>query len=123
MTSRAPPRRTGWARSSDAAPAARGGAPASGATAAPGGASSESTAVLPAHVDLHARPAAQFVRMAMGFRSRIQVAAGEREVDAKSLLSVLSLGAKGGTALRLRADGEDAPVALETLAGCVAELR
>ena len=41
----------------------------------------------------------------MAFSSRIQVAAGEREVDAKSLLSVLSLGAKGGTTLRLRAEG------------------
>jgi phosphocarrier protein HPr len=85
--------------------------------------SSEVLVSLPAGVDLHARPAAQFVRTAMGFRSRIDVVAGERQVDAKSLLSVLSLGAKGGSALRLRADGEDAPVALETLAGCVAGLR
>jgi phosphocarrier protein HPr len=80
------------------------------------------TAVLPAQVDLHARPAAQFVRLAMGFHSRIAVGAGEREVDAKSLLSVLSLGAKGGTALRLRADGEDASGAVAALACCVAGL-
>ena len=73
--------------------------------------SSERLVSLPAGVDLHARPAAQFVRTAMGFSARIAVAAGEREVDAKSLLSVLSLGAKGGTPLRLRADGDDAPVA------------
>lgn len=84
--------------------------------------SSEATAVLPEHVDLHARPAAQFVRAAMGFSSRIQVAVGEREVDAKSLLSVLSLGAKGGTTLRLGADGEDAPRAVEALAALVAGL-
>ena len=84
--------------------------------------SSEATAVLPADVDLHARPAAQFVRAAMGFGSRIQVAAGEREVDAKSLLSVLSLGAKGGTSLRLRAEGEDAPQAVDALAALVAGL-
>jgi phosphotransferase system HPr (HPr) family protein len=82
----------------------------------------EAVAVLPAHVDLHARPAAQFVRLAMGFRSRIALAAGEREVDAKSLLSVLSLGAKGGTSLRLTADGEDAAGAVATLAACVAGL-
>ena len=84
--------------------------------------SSETTATLPAGVDLHARPAAQFVRLAMGFGARIQVAAGDREVDAKSLLSVLSLGAKGGTHLRLRADGDDAPRAVAELAGCVAGL-
>ena len=45
-----------------------------------------------------------------------------READAKSLLSVLALGAKGGTTLRLRADGDDAPVAVDALAGCVAGL-
>jgi phosphocarrier protein HPr len=82
----------------------------------------EAVAVLPAGVDLHARPAAQFVRLAMGFRARIVVAAGEREVDAKSLLSVLSLGAKGGSSLRLAADGEDAPGAVAALAACVAGL-
>jgi phosphotransferase system HPr (HPr) family protein len=78
--------------------------------------------VLPAEVDLHARPAAQFVRLAMGFTARIAVGTGEREADAKSLLSVLSLGAKGGTALRLRADGEDAAGAVTALAGCLAGL-
>jgi phosphocarrier protein HPr len=84
--------------------------------------SSEITATLPADVDLHARPAAHFVRTALGFRSRIEVVAGEREADAKSLLSVLALGAKAGTTLRLRADGDDGPVALETLGRCVAGL-
>jgi phosphocarrier protein HPr len=83
---------------------------------------SEITATLPADVDLHARPAAHFVRTALGFRSRIEVVAGEREADAKSLLSVLALGAKAGTTLRLRADGDDGPVALETLGRCVAGL-
>jgi phosphocarrier protein HPr len=85
--------------------------------------SSERLVSLPTGVDLHARPAAQFVRTAMGFSASIAVIAGDREVDAKSLLSVLSLGAKGGSALRLRADGHDAPVALDTLAGCVAGLQ
>jgi phosphotransferase system HPr (HPr) family protein len=58
----------------------------------------------------------------MTFEASIAVAAGDREANAKSLLAVLSLGAKGGSALRLRADGEDAPVALDALAGCVATL-
>jgi phosphocarrier protein HPr len=85
-------------------------------------AATEATAALPAGVDLHARPAAQFVRLAMGFGSRITVSAGERAVDAKSLLSVLSLGAKSGTSLRLAADGDDAPDAIAALAACVAGL-
>jgi phosphocarrier protein HPr len=84
--------------------------------------SSEATVVLPADVDLHARPAAQFVRTAIGFGAQVHVGAGEREVDAKSLLSVLSLGAKGGTALRLRAEGDGAAQAVAALADCVAGL-
>jgi phosphotransferase system HPr (HPr) family protein len=84
--------------------------------------SSETTATLPPGVDLHARPAAQFVRTALGFRSKVVVAAGEREADAKSLLSVLALGAKAGTTLRLRADGDDGPVAVEALGRCLARL-
>ena len=35
---------------------------------------------LPEDVDLHARPAADFVRAAMGFAASVQVAAGGREV-------------------------------------------
>lgn len=96
--------------------------PLSAADGASSPLAAESTAVLPAGVDLHARPAAHFVRTALGFRARIEVRAGERDADAKSLLSVLALGAKAGTPLRLRADGEDATVALEALGRCVAGL-
>jgi len=86
-------------------------------------ASSEGLVVtLPGGVDLHARPAADFVRTAMGFDASIQVAAGEREADAKSLLSVLALGAKGETEIRLTASGEDAQAALDALRQCVERL-
>jgi phosphotransferase system HPr (HPr) family protein len=84
--------------------------------------SSEATVVLPAEVDLHARPASLFVRTAMGYGARIVVAAGDREADAKSLLSVLALGARRGTTLRLRAEGDDAPAAVAALESCVAGL-
>src|SRR5689334_12284211 len=84
--------------------------------------SSEALVALPAGVDLHARPAADFVRTAMGFSSTLTVASGEREADAKSLLAILALGAKRGTTLRLTADGDDAAVALDALCGCIAGL-
>ena len=77
---------------------------------------------LPETVDLHARPAADFVRTAMRFSASVWVAAGDREVDAKSLLSILALGAKRGTSLRLRAEGQDATAAVDALASCVAGL-
>ena len=86
------------------------------------GEAAEVTATLPAEVDLHARPAADFVRTAMGFTADVQVAAGDREIDAKSLLSVLALGAKGGTELRLTASGPDAAAALDALSTCIATL-
>jgi phosphotransferase system HPr (HPr) family protein len=76
--------------------------------------------VLPADVALHARPAAQFVRTAVGFASDIAVAVNGREANAKSLLDVLALGAEGGTALRLTASGDDAPLAVDALRDCVA---
>jgi phosphotransferase system HPr (HPr) family protein len=78
---------------------------------------------LPADVDLHARPAATFVKAAMAFQAAISVGTADREVDAKSLLSVLALGARRGTTLRLRAEGDDAMSAIDTLATTVAGLR
>jgi phosphotransferase system HPr (HPr) family protein len=85
-------------------------------------ASSETTVTLPAGVDLHARPAAEFVRAAMQFDAAIAVASNGREADAKSLLEVLALGARRGSSLRLSAVGADADRALEDLAGRIATL-
>lgn len=78
---------------------------------------------LPDEVDLHARPAANFVRAAMRFSATVSVATDVKEADAKSLLSVLALGARRGTTVRLRAEGEDAAAAIVALARVLAELR
>jgi phosphotransferase system HPr (HPr) family protein len=83
----------------------------------------DSRVTLPDDVDLHARPAANFVRAAMRFSAKVWVAAGEREVDAKSLLSVLALGVRRGTGIRLRAEGEDAAAAVAALTTAIAEMR
>lgn len=85
--------------------------------------SSEIVVELPTQVDLHARPAADFVRVAMQFDAKITVAADDRHADAKSLLAVLALGARGGSALRLSASGADADRALEDLTICVGSLQ
>ncbi len=85
-------------------------------------ASSESSVTLPAGVALHARPAATFVKTALRFRSRVTVGADGKVADAKSILAVLALGAQGGTVLRLSAEGEDAPAALDALTNCVSGL-
>jgi phosphocarrier protein HPr len=85
-------------------------------------ASSESTVALPEGVALHARPAAAFVKTALRFRSRLTVGSNGKVADAKSILAVLALGARGGSVLRLSAEGDDAPDALAALAGCVSGL-
>ena len=77
---------------------------------------------LPPAVALHARPAATFVKTAMRFTSKVAVGVNGKVADAKSILAVLALGATGGTMLRLSAEGEDAPAALDALAACVTGL-
>lgn len=84
--------------------------------------SEEIQVALPEAVALHARPAAIFVKTAIRFRSRLTVGVNGKVADAKSILAVLALGATGGTVLRLSADGEDAPAALDALATCVSGL-
>jgi phosphotransferase system HPr (HPr) family protein len=59
----------------------------------------------------------------MRFPAEIWLGAGAREVNAKSLLSILALGARRGTTLSLRAEGEDATAAVETLAETITALR
>jgi phosphocarrier protein HPr len=66
---------------------------------------------------LHARAAAQLVRYAGKFRSRIMLHRTDSNAcaNAKSILSVLALAATVGTILRIEIDGEDEQEALETL--------
>jgi phosphocarrier protein HPr len=85
-------------------------------------ASSEAQVTLPDGVALHARPAAIFVRTAMKYKARISVVVNDREADAKSILSVLALGARAGTTLRVVAEGEDARDAVDALTTSVSAL-
>jgi len=77
---------------------------------------------MPPDVALHARPAGLFVKTAMRFKSRVTVGVEGKAADAKSILSVLALGATGGTRLTLTAEGDDAGEALELLSACVTGL-
>ena len=65
---------------------------------------------------LHARPAARFVQAASRFASRIVIRNGDREADAKSLISLLSLAVRLSNVITVRAEGSDADVALASLA-------
>ena len=64
---------------------------------------------------LHARPAGRFVALAGRFTSEISVGRGDEWVNGCSVLSILSLAAGPGTALRVRAHGADAAQAVREL--------
>ncbi len=70
---------------------------------------------------LHARAAARFVRLASQYTATVRVARGSRELDGKSILGLLLLGAARGSSIVIRAEGPDAEIAVSALAALVAE--
>jgi multiphosphoryl transfer protein len=64
---------------------------------------------------LHARPAKTFVTLAKQYKSNIRVQHGEKVANAKSLISMLTLGAENGAQIRIIADGEDEDIAMAEL--------
>ncbi len=70
-------------------------------------------------VGLHARPASSFVKLAATFPCNISVrnisADNDRVANAKSILSVLTLGVQQGHTIGIQADGPDADEALKSL--------
>jgi phosphocarrier protein HPr len=70
---------------------------------------------------LHARPAALFVAAAGAQPVPVTIRTGGKPaVPARSMLSVLSLGAKQGTEVVLEAEGDGADAALDALADLLA---
>ena len=68
---------------------------------------------------LHARPATRLVELTNRFSARIAVSAGAKPVDAKSVMTVLTLAAAEGTDLRFTAEGPDAEEALDAIENLV----
>jgi len=64
---------------------------------------------------LHARPAAEIVKLAAKYQSEITVTRDDLEVNGKSIMGVMMLAAECGSTLRLRAEGPDADQALDAL--------
>lgn len=79
----------------------------------------ERTVTIASRVGLHARPAAIFVKAASEQPvkvSIVKVGSGVDPVDASSILGIMTLGAEFGDEVLLRAEGDGADEALETLA-------
>ena len=64
---------------------------------------------------LHNKQATYFVQKANEFESSIWLESGNRKMNAKSLLGVLSLGIVKGTTITLIADGNDEKEAVQAL--------
>ena len=69
---------------------------------------------------LHARPAAEIVKVSAKFQSEVTLVKDGMEVNGKSIMGVMMLAAECGSSLTLRAEGADADAALDALATLIA---
>jgi phosphocarrier protein len=79
----------------------------------------EASVIVVNRAGLHARPAAELVKLAGRFASEIHVEKDGLQVNGKSIMGVLMLAAEQGSTLRFTAAGPDAERALKALVGLV----
>ena len=75
---------------------------------------------IPNKYGLHARPAAEFVKLANRFSSDIRVRKEDVEVSGKSIMGVMMLAAECGSTITVTAAGDDAEAAIEAIRTLVA---
>ena len=68
---------------------------------------------------LHARPAAEFVKLANRFEAEIWVRKQDLEVNGKSIMGMMMLAAECGSEITIRATGADAQLAVSELRALV----
>jgi phosphocarrier protein len=68
---------------------------------------------------LHARPAAEIVKLAAKYKSDITLVRDDLEVNGKSIMGVMMLAAEYGATLLLRASGPDADQAVGAIADLI----
>ncbi len=64
---------------------------------------------------LHARPAGILAKAAGQFTSKIEISSNGITKNAKSIMSIMSMGLKTGDSILIKADGDDSNAALECL--------
>jgi phosphocarrier protein len=69
---------------------------------------------------IHARPAAQFVKMANRYQADVFVEKDGEEVDGKSIMGLMMLAAGHGSVISVSANGPDADAALAALGDLIA---
>ena len=73
------------------------------------------TVRMPCRLGLHARTAARFLSFVKPFQSDIRIRLGSVEVDGKSILGLIMLGAGWGCLLQIEAEGCDAEEAIRQI--------
>ena len=68
---------------------------------------------------LHARPAAELVKLANRFSCEVWIRKDEVEVSGKSIMGVMMLAAECGSTVEIRARGDDSQAAVDALAQLV----
>ncbi len=68
---------------------------------------------------IHARPAAEIVKVAARFASSITIVRDDLEVNGKSIMGVMMLAAECGATIIIRAVGDDAEAACDALVALV----
>jgi phosphocarrier protein HPr len=76
----------------------------------------EKTFTIVNSLGLHARPAAMVVQAANRFRSDVQFEKDGLQINAKSIMGVLTLAAGKGSSVVVVCEGEDADLAMAALA-------
>lgn len=70
---------------------------------------------------LHARAATKFASCAARYSAQITVCCGEKQIDGKSIMSLMLLAASKGTDIELQVDGTDEDAALQALEALIAD--
>ncbi len=70
---------------------------------------------------LHARAAAKLVHTAASFDSQVTLVKDDEEVDAKSILGILQLGAPQGSHVSIRCEGDDEKAALAAVTELISD--
>jgi phosphocarrier protein HPr len=70
---------------------------------------------------MHARPAAELVKVAGRFRCKVEVRKDDLTVNGKSIMGVMMLAAERGSSIFFRTEGEDAEACMEALVALVAD--
>lgn len=73
------------------------------------------TFVIENETGLHARPATEIAKIAMKYKSNINIVVNEKTINAKSPLMIMSAGIKSKTKLDIVCDGEDEKEAIKEL--------